>query len=192
MLLPLSGPHDAGASSGASGTDGSSQIDDRPWSQKQSSDAIFMDYHWQEEWPANSVDLLRELQAQSTALHASDSAKPLAAIASAHSLRPSNSLLFGIDVWGRGTWGGGEFQSGVAADLCRRAGTGVAVFGQAWAWEKAQSDATVVAKRVMKLLRAAIQGKSAGTSRGLAAGQLDGIDVRGIAAWFSSLQPEAK
>ena len=59
MLLPLSGPHDAGASSVASGADGSSQIDDRPWSQKQSSDAIFMDYHWQEEWPANSVDLLR-------------------------------------------------------------------------------------------------------------------------------------
>lgn len=64
----------------------------------------------------------------------------------------------------------------------------MAVFGQAWAWEKAQSDATIVAKRVMKLVRAAIQGTSAGTSRG----PLDGIDVRGIAAWFSSLQPEGK
>ncbi|KZV80878.1 hypothetical protein EXIGLDRAFT_780418 [Exidia glandulosa HHB12029] len=44
-------------------------------------------------------------------------------------------IYTGIDVWGRGTHGGGGFKSHWALDHIRAAGTSTALFAPAWTWE---------------------------------------------------------
>lgn len=44
-------------------------------------------------------------------------------------------VLTGIDIWGRGTWGGGRFQSAAAAAAIAQAGLGVGLFAPAWTLE---------------------------------------------------------
>jgi hypothetical protein len=58
-----------------------------------------------------------------------------------HSVRGSSnrSMFFlspiGIDIWGRGTYGDGGWQTHVALSAIERSGTSVALFGGAWMYE---------------------------------------------------------
>ncbi|CAD8152913.1 unnamed protein product [Paramecium octaurelia] len=46
-----------------------------------------------------------------------------------------NNVFVGIDVWGRGQYGGGQFNSYVALKEIKKAQLGTAIFGQAWTYE---------------------------------------------------------
>lgn len=43
-------------------------------------------------------------------------------------------VWMGVDVYGRGTWGGGQMNSGAAVARARSAGTSAALFAAGWAW----------------------------------------------------------
>ena len=74
-------------------------------------DGVFTDYHWKAQHPAESA-------AQAAALG-----------------RPAHTVWTGIDVWGRGTFGGGGWNTTAAMDVIQRAGTSYAVFGAGWTLE---------------------------------------------------------
>ena len=66
-------------------------------------------------------------------------------VASSNSQRPSKTLQdiwIGVDVWGRGSHGGGGFGSYKAIEHIdpESLGLSVALFGQAWTWESRQDD----------------------------------------------------
>ena len=82
-----------------------------------SCDGIFLDYHWRP----------RELRASGVAAAAADRAR---------------DVFAGVDVWGRGTWGGGGWSTGVAAARARDAGVSVAVFAPAWIYETRDASKT--------------------------------------------------
>jgi hypothetical protein len=84
---------------------------------------IFLDYHWQRGWVDDT-----------------------AAAAAAAPVR--GTAWVGVDVWGRGTWGGGGWRSSTAVAAVREAQRGgrplgVAIFAPAWTWEAAGGQASV-------------------------------------------------
>ena len=81
------------------------------------SDGLFTDYHWKQDWPAESVKL-----AENRSDSPSDRDRRL-------------SLFTGIDLFGRGTFGGGGFDAWKALDVIRSAGTSIALFAPAWTYE---------------------------------------------------------
>jgi endo-beta-N-acetylglucosaminidase D len=74
----------------------------------QACDGIFCDYHWRLE-------------------HLSESATRAG--------KRARDVFVGTDVFGRGTWGGGKFDSWKAVEKTREQGMSVALFGQAWTYE---------------------------------------------------------
>ncbi|CAD8149450.1 unnamed protein product [Paramecium pentaurelia] len=46
-----------------------------------------------------------------------------------------NNVFVGIDIWGRGQYGGGQFDSYIALQEIKRAQLATAIFGQAWTYE---------------------------------------------------------
>ena len=74
-------------------------------------DGLFTDYHWHAHHPALS------------ATHALDAGRYPA------------TVWTGVDVWGRGTWGGGGWATTTALDVIRSAGTSAALFAPAWTLE---------------------------------------------------------
>lgn len=74
-------------------------------------DGIFINYWWQKEYPEMSKR-----------------------VAERHS-RSGLDVYFGTDVWGRGTYGGGEFKSYKGVESAAAAGTSSALFAMAWTYE---------------------------------------------------------
>lgn len=71
-------------------------------------DGIFTNYHWKRDYPSDSA-----LEAAARRL----------------------DVYMGIDVFGRGTWGGGLFQVDSALGVIRRAGVSAALFAPGWTLE---------------------------------------------------------
>lgn len=72
-------------------------------------DGIFTNYHWRESYPSNCAH-----EAKGRRL----------------------DVYMGIDVWGRGTWGGGGFFVDQALGKIARAGVSAALFAPGWTMEK--------------------------------------------------------
>lgn len=75
-------------------------------------DGIFTDYHWEEKSPSQSADF----------------AGPR-----------SYDVFTGIDVFGRGTFGGGGFQSSHALQVSFTSGTSAALFAPGWTFEESKN-----------------------------------------------------
>lgn len=75
------------------------------------SDGIFINYWWQKEYP----EMARR-------------------VAERHG-RSGLDVYFGTDVWGRGTYGGGEFKSYKGVETAAEARASSALFAMAWTYE---------------------------------------------------------
>lgn len=97
-----------------------------------SSDAFFTNYIWPPSFPALTAQYFMSLDP----VLISDATKG-PTISSVKSLQ---SIFTGIDVWGRGSHGGGGFGSYKALTHIdpQSLGLSVALFGQAWTWESEQ------------------------------------------------------
>ncbi|KAK8959900.1 hypothetical protein KSP40_PGU022244 [Platanthera guangdongensis] len=49
-------------------------------------------------------------------------------------------VYMGIDVWGRGTYGGGQWKTNVALDVLKRDDVSAAIFGPGWLYETQQGE----------------------------------------------------
>jgi endo-beta-N-acetylglucosaminidase D len=76
-----------------------------------SADGIFLNYWWKKEYP----EMARR-------------------VAERHG-RSGLEVYFGTDVWGRGTYGGGGFNSYKGVETATKALTSSALFGMAWTYE---------------------------------------------------------
>ncbi|CAO3591409.1 unnamed protein product [Absidia cylindrospora] len=74
-------------------------------------DGIFLNYWWKDNYPKEAFDLAESIG------------------------RSGTDVYFGTDVWGRGTHGGGEFQSYKGVEDSSKGGTSAALFGMAWTYE---------------------------------------------------------
>jgi len=89
---------------------------------------------------AGGLDALLHLAAKSdltlspSIAHAACQSNASTAASIDSSISPS-SIYTGIDVWGRGTWGGGRFNTPAALRVIADAGTSVALFAPAWTYE---------------------------------------------------------
>lgn len=94
-------------------------------------DAILTDYHWTAESPVTSAARL--------AVVGGLDERAAAAAASTTRACASNPsrIVFGIDAFGRGTFGGGKLRCGDAARVVRSAGCSIGLFAPAWPYEEA-------------------------------------------------------
>ncbi|KAG2126232.1 glycoside hydrolase family 85 protein [Suillus clintonianus] len=94
-----------------------------------SSDAFFTNYTWPTSFPALTAQYFMSLDP----VLISDDAK-------GSSVKSLQSIFTGVDVWGRGSHGGGGFGSYKAITHIdpQSLGLSVALFGQAWTWESEQ------------------------------------------------------
>lgn len=93
-------------------------------------DGLFLDYHWKPEWIAESAARLHE--------NIDDAAMAVADDDEAADSSRVRDVLVGVDVWGRGTFGGGGWSCRAALDAIRQSqtrGPSVALFGPAWTYE---------------------------------------------------------
>lgn len=112
-----------------------------PWLQRCHS--IFLDYHWKADWPADSVRAAGVVSfippppsVLPSCLDPPAASAPGSAPGSTEiSTFYAADVFVGIDVWGRGQFGGGQFQSAVAAAVASRAGASIAIFAPAWTLE---------------------------------------------------------
>ncbi|KAL3691426.1 hypothetical protein R1sor_005077 [Riccia sorocarpa] len=77
------------------------------------SDAIFTNYHWQEHWARESGDLADGRRFD---------------------------VYMGVDVFGRGTFGGGGYQCDVALKAAKEAQVSAALFAPGWTYENNEDD----------------------------------------------------
>jgi len=91
-------------------------------------DGLFCDYHWRTGAPARSAKQSLELNTKLLSAKGNEPSKQELATAPAR-------VFMGVDVWGRGTWGGGGFHTPRALAECAKAGTSSAVFAQGWTYE---------------------------------------------------------
>ncbi|KAG2361265.1 glycoside hydrolase family 85 protein [Suillus spraguei] len=97
-----------------------------------SSDAFFTNYTWPPSFPALTAQYFMSLD---PALIGDDAkGSPIS------SVKSLQSIFTGVDVWGRGSHGGGGFGSYRAMTHIdpQSLGLSVALFGQAWTWESEQ------------------------------------------------------
>ncbi|GAA93437.1 glycoside hydrolase family 85 protein [Mixia osmundae IAM 14324] len=90
--------------------------------------AIFTNYHWS---PPDLAADSRELS------HSTRTPQRLLAGSEIPALAPSN-VFCGIDVWGRGQYGGGGLSTHLAAAAVSAAQLSIALFGQAWTFESSE------------------------------------------------------
>ncbi|KAG2111423.1 glycosyl hydrolase family 85-domain-containing protein [Suillus cothurnatus] len=97
-----------------------------------SSDALFTNYFWPPSFPALTTQYFMSLDPTLI----SDDAKR----SSISSVKSLQNIFTGVDVWGRGSHGGGGFGSYKAMTHIdpQSLGLSVALFGQAWTWESEQ------------------------------------------------------
>ncbi|KAG1776081.1 glycoside hydrolase family 85 protein [Suillus placidus] len=97
-----------------------------------SSDAFFTNYTWPPSFPALTAQYFMSLDP----VLISDDGKG----SSISSVKSLQSIFTGVDVWGRGSHGGGGFGSYKAMTHIdpQSLGLSVALFGQAWTWESEQ------------------------------------------------------
>ncbi|OAX35593.1 glycoside hydrolase family 85 protein [Rhizopogon vinicolor AM-OR11-026] len=97
-----------------------------------SSDAFFTNYTWPPSFPALTAQYF--MSVDPVLINANRSA-----LSSAKSLQ---NIFIGVDVWGRGSHGGGGFGSYKAITHIdpQSLGLSVALFGQAWTWESEQDN----------------------------------------------------
>lgn len=146
-------------------------LDLAPLSPSQNSSGIFLDYHWtaptatqprNRDMPAETRSYLSAAREASRALVHVPSTAPQAPPAPA--LRAEDVYL-GVDVHGRGTHGGGGFNSHVALSAARRAGLSAALFAPAWVFEN--GDRAAWRERDRHLWRENYQACAAGSKRAL-------------------------
>ncbi|KAL6078111.1 mannosyl-glycoprotein endo-beta-N-acetylglucosaminidase [Balamuthia mandrillaris] len=94
-----------------------------------STDGIFLNYAWKEDMPNQSCAFTSSACASSSAAAEGDDKK------SEKEKKDSFSVLTGIDVWGRGTFGGGGFDCWKALKVINEASTSVALFAPGWTLE---------------------------------------------------------
>lgn len=114
-------------------------------------DGLFVNYHY------NDDNLCRTAKAAAGAGHASaltiDSSPPFVHSQSVPPVSRSRDVFIGCDVWGRGTYGGGQWDTHTAAqaiaEASAREGTRLsfAVFGPAWTYEACGGSASLVEQR---------------------------------------------
>jgi hypothetical protein len=90
---------------------------------------LFTNYKWGRRAPARSAALARARGAAPFS-----SSPPPSSAALAASANPRR-VLMGVDVYGRGAYGGGGHATGVAMAAARAAGVGAAIFAPGWTWE---------------------------------------------------------
>ncbi|KAF5371992.1 hypothetical protein D9615_008138 [Tricholomella constricta] len=97
-----------------------------------SSTGIFSNYTWPREYPDITAEYFLALDPALTG-NASDSHPHV-------STKFLNDIYMGVDVWGRGSHGGGGFGSykAITHIAPQSLGLSVALFGQAWTWESEQ------------------------------------------------------
>ncbi|KAF9475825.1 glycoside hydrolase family 85 protein [Pholiota conissans] len=97
-----------------------------------SSTSLFSNYTWRTDYPARSVQYFTSLDASlignTPASHSHRTTKTI------------QDIYMGVDVWGRGSHGGGGFGSykAITHIAPESLGLSVALFGQAWTWESEQ------------------------------------------------------
>ncbi|KAI8334599.1 glycosyl hydrolase family 85-domain-containing protein [Chlamydoabsidia padenii] len=74
-------------------------------------DGIFLNYWWRDDYPKKASELAESVGRRGT------------------------DVYFGTDVWGRGTHGGGEFNSYKGVEDSSKGGASAALFGMAWTYE---------------------------------------------------------
>ncbi|KZV93244.1 hypothetical protein EXIGLDRAFT_717473 [Exidia glandulosa HHB12029] len=112
---------------------------------------LFTNYTWAGHYPMLSAQYVRDMDRHQphprpSASDTQDNAQE-ASVSATPSPTTSTSTLdiyTGIDVWGRGTHGGGGFKSHWALDHIRAAGTSTALFAPAWTWESQEERWTQV------------------------------------------------
>jgi hypothetical protein len=83
----------------------------------ESCDGIFTDYHWKAHQPPRAAVFAEQ---------------------TCH--RERESVWFGVDVHGRGSFGGAGFDARLAAQALRASGVSMAVFAPAWTYENARAE----------------------------------------------------
>ncbi|KZV80879.1 hypothetical protein EXIGLDRAFT_732135 [Exidia glandulosa HHB12029] len=97
---------------------------------------LFTNYTWAGHYPMLSAQYVRDMDRhQHPHPYASGAPEATATSASRASTTSTLDIYTGIDIWGRGTHGGGGFKSHWALDHIRAAGTSTALFAPAWTWE---------------------------------------------------------
>jgi mannosyl-glycoprotein endo-beta-N-acetylglucosaminidase len=97
---------------------------------------LFTDYHWRDTSPTTAAT-------HALALHALQRLNPKLEHPCSHLPR---DVWMGVDVYGRGTWGGGGMDSDKAVARAVASGASAALFAAAWAWcehgegERARKD----------------------------------------------------
>ncbi|KAK8928238.1 hypothetical protein KSP39_PZI017503 [Platanthera zijinensis] len=76
-------------------------------------DGIFCNYSWEEDYPKDSGNVAGDRRFD---------------------------VYMGIDVWGRGTYGGGQWKTNVALDVLKRDDVSAAIFGPGWLYETQQGE----------------------------------------------------
>ena len=107
----------------------------------QGSSGLFADYHWRDDSCARAAAFAQALPNTAGALLA-PVLTPRAACA--HS---AADVWMGVDVYGRGTWGGGEMRSYTAVAHALQAGTSSALFAAAWPWVEERGGPAAKEKR---------------------------------------------
>ncbi|ORZ23587.1 glycosyl hydrolase family 85-domain-containing protein [Absidia repens] len=91
--------------------DWQSQLNEKNLPFFKATDGIFLNYWWKDNYPKEAFDLAASIG------------------------RSGADVYFGTDVWGRGTHGGGEFQSYKGVEDSSKYGTSSALFAMAWTYE---------------------------------------------------------
>ncbi|XP_065870861.1 cytosolic endo-beta-N-acetylglucosaminidase 1-like [Euphorbia lathyris] len=74
-------------------------------------DGIFANYWWEEDYPKQSAVVAGDRKFD---------------------------VYMGVDVWGRGTYGGGQWNTNVALDVCKKSEVSTAIFAPGWVYETDQ------------------------------------------------------
>ncbi|EJD51747.1 hypothetical protein AURDEDRAFT_149791 [Auricularia subglabra TFB-10046 SS5] len=97
---------------------------------------LFTNYTWAPHYPQLSVQYLEDMR-----VHRHIESSSPSAIAFSPNATPSD-IFVGIDVWGRGTHGGGGFGVHRALEHIAPSGASTALFAPAWTWESREAEWT--------------------------------------------------
>jgi hypothetical protein len=103
---------------------------------------LFTNYRWKAREPNKSAAVARARGAAPFSSSSSSSVAAAAAAAAASTANPRR-VLMGVDVYGRGAYGGGGDNTDVALSAARAAGVGAAIFAFGWTWEGGQNREAV-------------------------------------------------
>lgn len=104
---------------------------------------LFTNYRWGRGAPARCAELARARGLRPLSPAAAAAEDDAARSSSSNNNTNPRRVLMGVDVYGRGAYGGGGDATHVALAAARAAGVGCALFGVGWTWEHGAHRALV-------------------------------------------------